>query len=365
MEASFARSILVDAPMAVVAVDGAGLIRSSNATAEALFGLCLADDRAVHISSLVPGLDMAEFHTGEGLERFNADSRSGGEGVRRRARRGGDDEGPFVDIQAARFSVRGEAFLTLFIQDVTAVVAAERSIQELRLQIIYNWRLNSLGEMASMVAHELNQPLSATLNFLEAARAILGRPEVDRDKVLQYLTSAETQAERASDVIRRLRTLMSRDTGFHARAELSEVVGEILPILNIHARELDADIAVRIGRDCQVTCDRVQIQQVILNLVRNALDAPPTGQRRRVAISGARTEAGCRILIEDNGPGAPPELAALLFDPMSSSKPGGMGLGLSICRTIVEAHNGSIDHGPSTLGGAGFVFTLNDRINNA
>ena len=280
--------------------------------------------------------------------------------MHRRARRAGDEEA-FVDVQAARFSVRGEDFLTLFIQDVTAVVAAENAVQDLRLQIIYNWRLNSLGEMASMVAHELNQPLSATLNFLEAAKAILGRPEVDRAKVMQYLTSAETQAERASDVIRRMRSLMSRDTGFHAPADLAEVVGEILPILNIHAREVDADLAVRIERDCDARCDRVQIQQVIVNLVRNALDAPSTGQRRRVVISGGRTDDGCRIVVEDNGPGVLPELAGLLFDPMASSKPGGMGLGLSICRTIVEAHNGTIDHRPATIGGAAFAFTIIDR----
>lgn len=360
MEASFARSILVDAPMAVVAIDETGAIRSSNATADAFYGRPLTQEEPLAVAALIPGIDVAALTSVEGLESFNAKSRAGGEGVHMRAHRA-EGEDAFVDIQVARFSVRGENFLTLFIQDVTAAVAAESAIQDLRLQITYNWRLNSLGEMASMVAHELNQPLSAILNFLDAAKTVLGRPDVDQAKVLKFIGSAEGQAERASDVIRRLRSLMSRDTGFHAQADLGEVVEEILPILNIHARELDAEIAVKIAHDCNLKCDRVQVQQVIINLVRNALDAPPTGRRRRVVISGARVDGRCRVLIEDNGPGVSDAIAAHLFDPMSSTKPGGMGLGLSICRTIVEAHGGSIVYLPAKLGGAAFAFTLNDR----
>lgn len=359
MEASFARSILVDAPMAVVAIDDTGRVRSSNATADAFFGRNLAEGEPLEIAVLIPGIDVDTLTSAEGLDSFNAKSRAGGDGVHMHAQR--TDGEAFVDIQAARFSVRGEDFVTLFIQDVTAVVAAENAVQELRLQITNNWRLNSLGEMASMVAHELNQPLSAILNYLHAARTVLGRPESDQAKAIRFIGSAEGQAERASDVIRHLRSLMSRDTGFHVQVDLGEVVAEILPILNINARELDAEIAVRIGSDCTAKCDRVQVQQVLINLVRNALDAPPTDRRRLVVISAVRLDDGCRVLVEDNGPGVSDAAAAHLFDPMSSTKPAGMGLGLSICRTIVEAHSGSIEYLPSSLGGAGFAFTLNDR----
>jgi len=360
VEASFARSILVDAPMAVVAIDETGAIRSSNATADLFFGQPLTQVEPVVVSTVIPGIDVAALSSVGGLESFNAKSRAGGDSVHLRAHRPGREDA-FVDIQAARFSVRGEEFLTLFIQDVTAVVAAENAIQDLRLQITYNWRLNSLGEMASMVAHELNQPLSAILNFLDAAKTVLCKPDVDQAKILKFIGSAEGQAERASDVIRRLRSLMSRDTGFHVRADLAEVVEEILPILNMHARERDAEIAVNVSRDYSAICDRVQVQQVIVNLVRNALDAPPTGQRRRVRISGGQMEGGFRMLVEDNGPGVSDAVSAHLFDPMSSTKPGGMGLGLSICRTIVEAHGGSIEYLPASLGGAAFAFTLTDR----
>ena len=158
---------------------------------------------------------------------------------------------------------------------------------------------------------------------------------------------------------------MSRDTGFHAEADPSEVVDEILPILKIHARELDAEISMKLETGGRVCCDRVQIQQVVLNLVRNAMDAPPTGERRRVLISGARAETGYRIIVEDNGPGVSDTVAPHLFEPLSSTKAGGMGLGLTICRTIIEAHDGVIQLAPSSLGGAAFAFTLNNRKTDA
>lgn len=154
---------------------------------------------------------------------------------------------------------------------------------------------------------------------------------------------------------------MSRDTGFQAQTNMAEIVDEILPILNIKAREIEAIITVRIPADGWARCDRVQIQQVILNLVRNALDAPPDGQRRRVLISGGQTDQHYRMVVEDNGPGVPGDIVGGLFEPVISTKPGGMGMGLSICRTIVEAHGGSIEHVASSLGGGGFAFTLDHR----
>ncbi len=361
MEASFARSILVDAPMAVVAVDAAGDIRTSNATADVFFGRALTQDPPLSIAALIEGFDVTDLASDMALARFNAKSRSAGEGVHMRAWTGEGAEA-FVDIQAARFSARGEDFLTLFIQDVTGVVQAGIAIQELRLQITYNWRLNSLGEMASMVAHELNQPLSAILNFLNAAKALLDRPEIDRVKTEGFIQSAEVQAERASDVIRRLRSLMSHDRGFQAPENVAEVVAEILPILNINARELDAEILVAIAPDDTARCDRVQLQQVVINLVRNALDAPPAKGRRRVRVSGQQTETAYRLLVEDNGPGIDPGIESRLFEPLVSSKVGGMGLGLSICRTIAEAHSGGIERVESALGGAAFAVTLSHEV---
>ena len=360
MEASFARSILLDAPMAVVAVDRDGLIRSANMTAEIFFGGVLTAPATVPIVSLIDGMKLSGSADDEMVATFNVRSRSGGEGVHMQARRLDGTPVP-VDIQAARFSAVGESFVTLFIQDVTAVMAAETAVQELRFQITQNWRLNSLGEMASMLAHELNQPLSAIANHLHGARSLLACENADLEAIGQSLDAADGQAQRAGDTIRRLRALMSRDTGYHKPEFVAEVIGEIMPILNISAREVDAELELCIDPKHQTDCDRVQLQQLVVNLVRNAIEAPASGVPRQVRVSGKCLGRGAySIAVEDNGPGIAPEMRDHLFTPLASTKAEGMGLGLSICRTIVEAHGGKIESVKSELGGAGFVFSLSE-----
>jgi two-component system, LuxR family, sensor kinase FixL len=360
MEASFAKSILVDAPMAVVAIDRQGLIRTANATAETFFGGPLVTGPHRAIGELIDGLRLTGGASEGDVAAFNVRSRSGGEGVHLQVRRLDGSTVP-VDIQAARFSAGGEDFVTLFIQDVTAVMAAEQAVQELRLQITQNWRLNSLGEMASMLAHELNQPLSAVANHLHAAEVVLARDRPDADAARRSIAAAQDQAQRAGETIRRLRALLSRGTGYHRSEVVAEVVGEIMPILSITAQEMDAEILLDILPDHQTHCDRVQIQQLVFNLVRNAMEAPATERRREIRISGRCIGRGAyRLLVEDNGPGLSSSIRDRLFDPLTSTKPDGMGLGLSICRTIVEAHGGTISSVESSLGGAAFAFSLNE-----
>lgn len=357
MEASFARSILVDAPMAIVAIDATGAVRSSNATADRFFGGVLTLQPPIRISELVDGLVLSPTLSAEGLAAFSSRDPETGEGMTFRARTANGGLA-FVDIQAAPFAFDGEDFVTLFITDVTARVTAAATAEDLQRQVSRNWRLSSLGEIASMLAHELNQPLSAVANFLDAARTLAERDAPDQARIVQFIEAAEQQARRAGDVICRLRALLSKDTGYHATEPVAGVVSEILPILTIGAREHDAEIQVDIPGDLVARCDRVQLQQLLLNLVRNALDAPPTGVQRRIRITGSAMDRGLRMTVEDNGPGLSPEMREGLFAPMASSKPGGMGLGLSICRTIVEAHGGQIELVPGSLGGAAFTFTL-------
>lgn len=362
MEASFAGSILVDAPMAVVAIDRDGMIRSANATAESFFGGPLLGSSAVPIAGLIDDLKLRGDADEDAVAAFNVRSRSRSliDGVHMQAWRL-DGTPVSVDVEAACFTSEGESFVTLFIQDVTSVMEAETAVLELRFQITQNWRLNSLGELASVMAHELNQPLSAIANHLHAARVLLSREDCDTGVVQQSLDAAEALAQRAGDTIRRLRALLSRDTGYHKAEFVADVIGEIMPILSISARAGAAELLLDVDPKHQAACDRVQLQQVIFNLVRNALEAPPSGTRRQIRISGQSLGQGAySIAIEDNGPGVAPEILGRLFDPLVSTKPDGMGLGLSICRTIVEAHGGKINSAESALGGAAFVFSLNE-----
>lgn len=353
MEASFAKSILLDAPMAVLAVDSRGMIRSSNATADAFFGGPVATG-AIALDKLLEEVRLKGGATRDAIEAFNVRSRSGGERVHATATRLDGTQVP-VDVQAARFDAVGEEFVTLFIQDIAPVIAMETVVQELRAAITYNWRLNSLGEMASMLAHELNQPLSAVANHLHSARSLLSRDTIDRAMIDGKIEAAEQQAQRAGDTIRRLRVLMSRDTGYHQPEAVLELVEEVLPILQMSARELEATISIDIGSDDQLHCDRIQIQQVIANLVRNAAEAPRTDSARHVLVRGAKSDEDYILTVEDNGPGIDAGIADRLFEPMASTKAQGMGLGLSICRTIAASHGGSILCRQSDLGGAAFV----------
>lgn len=358
MEASFARSILVDAPMAVLAVDGDGLVRSANGTAERFFGGKIAST-GLRASSLIEGLTLTGADTSETIEQFNVRSRGGGDGVHMTARRLSGEPVP-VDVQAAPFTAVGEPFVTLFVQDVTAVMRAETAIQELRNEITHNWRLNSLGEMASMLAHELNQPLSAIANHLHAARSLLHAASPDIGRAVSSMIAAEAQSQRAGEVIRRMRALMSRETGYHADEEVLAVVEDLMPILRISGREFDSRFRVDVLPGETAHCDRVQVQQVIGNLARNAMEAEPRTGGRNIEIRG-RTDPveGCyRLTVEDDGPGIAAEVVDRLFEPLASTKKKGMGLGLSICRTIVEAHGGSLRCIPGTLGGAAFEFSL-------
>ena len=362
MEA-FAESILSDAPMAIIALDEAGFVCCANATADRFFGRPLSPPNAAAISDLIEGFDRAALQSPTWVEDLNARARNAGEDPLWRARRH-DGVHAFVDVQAARFSARNGKFVTLFIQDMTTAVTAETALLEVKLQIIHNWRLSSLGEMASMVAHEVNQPLSAAINYLAAAETAVKKPGPNTANAPELMAAARAQVKRAADIILRLRALMIHEKRYQAREQVAEVIEEIMPILVSHARETKAEISSRIDPAAYTYCDRVQLQQVILNLARNAMEAPPNDVPRRVEISGRQTSQGYQILVSDNGPGVPADMAGKLFDPLVSSKSGGMGLGLSICRTIVEAHGGVIELVPSALGGAGFAFTLNANVHD-
>lgn len=360
MEDVFARNVILQAPIAVVAFDRNGHIRCSNRSACALFGDALTGRESVSVASLIEGLGLNGDSTEAEVSAFNDRNRDLGDGVHTLARRLDGTLVP-VGLRVARFSAGGEAFITLFIEDRTALVAAETALQELRVRMTQNWRLNSLGEMVSELAHELSQPISAIANTMHSAKSLLTREDFQTDCVSRAVEATSAEAVRAIDTIRRLKAMLSHDTLYHDIEQVAEVIGEIMPILQIKARELGADLVLDVAPGDQTACNRVQLQQLVVNLARNAMEAPATDARRRVRISGRPLgSGGYTITVEDNGPGVAPELKNSLFDPLVSTKKDGMGLGLSICRTIAKTHRGSIESAETALGGAAFVVSLND-----
>jgi PAS domain S-box-containing protein len=241
--------------------------------------------------------------------------------------------------------------------DITAQKQAEARQRDQELRLQRSARLASVGEMASTLAHELNQPLMALSNFAVAAQALAAAGSADM--LPGALAEIVEQSTRASEIVKRVRAFINPQRAHYERLAMESVIahaGTLLkPELQRHGVTLrlaleDADVPVR--------GDRVLLEQVLVNLIHNAMHAMHGQPRAAIELSTRRVEQGLRITVADHGPGIPPEQLEQVFAPFFTTKSDGLGLGLNICRTIVEAHGGfmTVDNRPG--GGAAFSFTL-------
>ena len=222
-------------------------------------------------------------------------------------------------------------------------------------------RLNELGEMASTLAHELNQPLSAIANYVQGcSRLLRDMDEAVAIRMREALNEAAQQALRAGQIIRHLREFVTRGETEKAPEDIRKLVEEAGTLALIGSREHRVQSAFEFSPGAEmVTADRVQIQQVLINLMRNATEAMRDSDRRELVVRTAPGGDGTVVVeVADTGPGISDEIAARLFKPFVTTKPGGMGVGLSISKRIVEAHGGKISVTRNENGGATFRFTL-------
>lgn len=246
--------------------------------------------------------------------------------------------------------------------DVTDSRRAEQEMREARERMVQVSRLATLGEMASGISHELNQPLAAIATYAQAGGRLLGAPDPDLADVREALREIASQALRAGGIIRRLRSLVRSQASAREPSDLNEVINELMPLVQADIRvsevRLDFELAARLPR---VNLDRVQMQQVVLILVRNAIDAlsgMPVGERRIVIRTAAPALGEVQLDVIDTGPGVSEELRKRLFVPFVTTKENGTGLGLAISRTIVESHRGRLDILPTQPHGATLRITL-------
>jgi two-component system sensor kinase FixL len=250
-------------------------------------------------------------------------------------------------------------YFTGFIRDLTERQEAERRLQEMQSELVHVSRLTALGEMASALAHELNQPLSAISNYVTGSRQLLAREGSDPEKIRDALERASEQALRAGQIIRRLREFVARGETERQTERLPKLLEEASALALVGAREhgvrvrFDLDPAAEL-----VVADKVQVQQVVLNLIRNALDAMEGSARRELRIASHARGDMVEIEVADTGAGISDDVAQQLFHPFVTTKETGMGIGLSISRTIVEAHGGRITAERNEDCGATFRFTL-------
>jgi len=252
-------------------------------------------------------------------------------------------------------------FFTGFCRDLTERHRAEARIQEQQLELLHMARFTALGEMASTLAHEINQPLTAITNYLKGSRRLLEKStDVNALMLREAIEKAAAQALRAGEVIRHLRDFVARGESERQVERLPKLIEEASSLALVGAKEIDVRVSYKLDPLAElVLTDRIQIQQVLLNLLRNAIEAMQDAPRRELQVmTVARDDGMAEVSVIDTGIGLSPEVSAQLFQPFVTTKKQGMGVGLSICRTIVESHGGHIWAEPIPTGGTAFRFTL-------
>jgi len=354
------RSILNLVPDAIIVIDEHGLIETFSAAAERLFGWSADEVRGRNVSMLMPapyrnrhdGYLTHYLDTGErriiGIGRVVVGLRQDGSTFP-------------MELAVGEMQLSGRRRFTGFVRDLTEHELAEKRLQTLQTELLHVSRLSAMGEMAAALAHELNQPLTAVINWTQAARRLLDQPDVVvSEKTRDFMDKAIGQANRAGQIIRRLRDFVSKGDTDHRLEDINKVVEEASALALVGAQEHSVHAVLQLEPNLpEVLIDKVQIQQVVINLVRNAVEAVAAVESRRVTIStGIGAGKDVQVTVADTGPGLSADVAARLFQPFVTTKQRGMGIGLSISRTIIDNHGGRLVASENPGGGVIFSFNL-------
>jgi two-component system sensor kinase FixL len=343
---------------AVVIIDEQGVIQLFSPAAERLFGYGADEVTGRNVAALMPS-PYRERHDNY-LEHYRRTGEKRIIGIGRVVV-GQRKDGTTFPMELAVGEMRldaGRAFIG-FVRDITERQGTERRLQELQSELLHSSRLSTMGQMASALAHELNQPLTAVINYAQASRRLAGTG-ASAETLLPVIEKAAAQANRAGQIIRRLRDFLEKGDTERRLEDINKVVEEATALALVGVKDTGVMARLDIGRTLPpVMIDKIQIQQVVLNLVRNAIEAMERAPRRELLVAtSAAPGGGVETAVIDSGPGLAPEVAAQLFQPFVSTKRTGMGLGLSICRSIIEGHGGKLTATPHPPGGTAFRFTL-------
>ena len=352
-------SILATVPDAMIVIDERGIIQSFSTAAERLFGYGAGEVLGKNIRMMMPS-PYRESHDGY-LERYLRTGEKRIIGVGRVVVGERKDGSTFPMELAVGEMQSSDRFFTGFIRDLSERQRTEARLQELQSELVHISRLTAMGEMASALAHELNQPLSAIVNYLKGSRRLLeNKEDSDSQVVRDAMGKAAEQSLRAGQIIRRLRDFVARGESERRVESIRKLVEEASALALVGAK--DQGVRVRFNFDPAfdfVLADKVQVQQVILNLMRNGIEAMEHSERRELTLSTLPNEDGMvAVEVADTGSGIAPEIREQLFQPFVTSKAAGMGVGLSISRTIIEGHGGHIAVHSNPGGGSVFRFTL-------
>lgn len=351
------RLILETIPDAMVVIDETGAIQSFSAAAEKLFGYTLPEVLGHDVGILMVEADAMRH--GDDLARYGATGHGHVVGHSRRVigrRKDGSTLPLELAVGEAKLGTR--RVFTGFMRDLTRRERADAQLRELQNELSRLARIWAVGTMATALAHDLNQPLAAITNYVQACAQMAEQGESGAAGAMgDALAAAGQEALRAGAIVQRLREFIARGELALSREQPDVLARQSCAL--VMAGSAHANIACRVIMPDDVKpvlIDRVQIQQVLVNLLRNAVEA--VGGNGSITITATEQWDMMRISVIDNGPGIAPDIAGALFDPFSTTKSTGMGLGLSICRAIVEAHGGILWHEAVPEGGTAFHFTV-------
>jgi len=358
---SHLRSILSTVPDAMVVIDEAGSILSFSAAAEKMFGYSEPEVVGRNVKMLMPSPDR-ERHD-QYLTNYLTTGKRKIIGIGRVTTALHRDGNKFpIELSVGEAWIGEQRIFTGFIRDLTERQQTLLRLQDLQSELAHVGRVSEMGTLASSLAHELNQPLTAVASYCESARDLL-REKSDPETlamVREALDEAAQQAVRAGQIVRRLRDFMSHGETERRVESLQRLINEANALALVGSREHGIDLQLSLDPEADlVFVDRIQVQQVLVNLIRNAIDAMVDSDTRCLTLSTIRRSDGfIEVAVEDTGGGIAESIAPQLFQPFVTSKQSGMGIGLSICRTIVQAHGGRIWFEPGQSGGTAFHFTL-------
>jgi len=349
------RAVIEGAGDAIISVDESGLVQSFNVAGERMFAYARDEVVGSNVEVLVP-----EF--GGGLKAastrgYNDDHSSGIAGPPREVEGRRKDGSRFpVEIAVSEANYEKKRLFVAFVRDLSALRQIEARIEQLRAE-----RLTAMGGMAVALAHEINQPFLATAAYLSAARQLLATPPDQRSATIEsVLELAIGQTMRAGRIIAHLREFAAGGEPDKTFQNLHELIDEAHDFMGERLRRSAIRSTLRLDAERpRVLADKVQIRQVLINLIRNAAQAMAGSDKRELTISTAETAEGMiRVDVVDTGCGVAVEALPTLFEPFATTKIDGLGVGLSISRSIIEAHFGELWTEPNPGGGAIFRFTL-------
>lgn len=355
---AFLRSIIDASPVSVVTIDERGIILSFSKVAEETFGYSSSEILGQNVKILMPDPDRSRHDGYLKHYRDTGEKRIIGRARPIIALRKNGEKFPAM-LYVSEFCKDDRVFVG-FVEDVSEQEATKRHLSDTQLQLQHAGRVGAMGEIATSIAHELNQPLTAAASLIGAVSLRLKKTgSDDADIFIPLLNDAVAEIRRASDIIQQMREFVRKRKTAKSLHNLNKIIEDAGALASIGADadgiEIRWDMAENIG---EIPLDRIQIQQVITNLVRNAIDALKGAPKRIITITSRRNNDFMEVSVADTGPGLHETVQDRLFDPFVSSKDDGLGVGLSISKSIIDAHQGKIFAINQESGGCVFTFTL-------